>query len=122
VGARRYAESRADWLRRGRNGIGKLAAETAVKYANDREVFGTPIGSHQAVSFPITQAYARMETAALMRRRPPGSTITVRTAAAETNVAKATAVSAGIEAVKRSMQAFGGWVYAKEYDVERWWR
>jgi len=47
-------------------GIGKLAAETAVKYANDREVFGTPIGSHQAVSFPITQAYARMETAALM--------------------------------------------------------
>jgi acyl-CoA dehydrogenase len=40
----------------------------------------------------------------------------------ETNVAKATAVKDGIEAVKQSMQAFGGWGYAKEYDVERWWR
>lgn len=31
-------------------GIGTLAADTAIEYANKREVFGTPIGSHQAVS------------------------------------------------------------------------
>jgi len=103
-------------------GIGKLAAETAVKYANDREVFGTPIGSHQAVSFPITQAYARMETAALMREKAAWLYDHGEDCGYETNVAKATAVSAGIEAVKQSMQAFGGWGYAKEYDVERWWR
>jgi len=103
-------------------GIGKLAAETAVKYANDREVFGTPIGSHQAVSFPITQAYARMETAALMREKAAWLHDHGEDCGYETNVANATAVSAGIEAVKQSMQAFGGWGYAKEYDVERWWR
>ncbi|MFP4189221.1 MAG: acyl-CoA dehydrogenase family protein, partial [Halobacteriales archaeon] len=40
----------------------------------------------------------------------------------ETNVAKSVAVEAGIDAVYHSMQAFGGWGYAKEYDVERWWR
>lgn len=39
----------------------------------------------------------------------------------ETNVAKATAMIAGIEAVKQSMQAFGGWVNTKDYDIERWW-
>ncbi|RKD89314.1 acyl-CoA dehydrogenase family protein [Halopiger aswanensis] len=103
-------------------GIGKLAADTAVEYANDREVFGAPIGSHQAVSFPITQAYARMETAALMREKAAWLYDHDEDCGYETNIAKATAVSAGIEAVKQSMQAFGGWGYATEYDVERWWR
>ncbi|MFB6085018.1 MAG: acyl-CoA dehydrogenase family protein [Halorientalis sp.] len=103
-------------------GIGKLAADTAIEYANDREVFGAPVGSHQAVSFPITQAYAEMETAALMREKASWLYDQGEECGYETNVAKATAVSAGIEAVKQSMQAFGGWGYAKEYDVERWWR
>ena len=103
-------------------GIGKLAADTAIEYANDREVFGAPVGSHQAVSFPITKAYARMETAALMREKASWLYDQGEECGYETNVAKATAVSAGIEAVKQSMQAFGGWGYATEYDVERWWR
>ncbi|MDS0477742.1 acyl-CoA dehydrogenase family protein [Natrinema sp. 1APR25-10V2] len=103
-------------------GIGKLAADTAIEYANDREVFGAPVGSHQAVSFPITQAYAQMETATLMREKAAWLYDHGEDCGYETNVAKATAVSAGIEAVKQSMQAFGGWGYATEYDVERWWR
>jgi acyl-CoA dehydrogenase len=103
-------------------GIGKLAADAAIEYANDREVFGTPIGTHQAVSFPITKPYARMETAALMRDKAAWLYDQGEDCGYETNVAKATAVEAGIEAVKQSMQAFGGWGYATEYDVERWWR
>ncbi|MFB6165877.1 MAG: acyl-CoA dehydrogenase family protein [Haloarculaceae archaeon] len=103
-------------------GIGRLAADTAIQYANDREVFDAPIGTHQAVSFPITKAYARMETAALMREKAAWLYDQGEECGYETNVAKATAVDAGIEAVKQSMQAFGGWGYAKEYDVERWWR
>jgi len=103
-------------------GIGKLAAEHAIQYANDREVFGRPVGEHQAVSFPITKPYARMETAALMRKKAEWLYDQGKDCGYETNVAKATAVEAGIETVKQSMQAFGGWGYAKEYDVERWWR
>ena len=103
-------------------GIGKLAADTAIEYANDREVFDAPVGSHQGVSFPITQAYAEMETATLMREKAAWLYDQGEDCGYETNVAKATAVNAGIEAVKQSMQAFGGWGYAKEYDVERWWR
>jgi len=103
-------------------GIGKLAADTAIEYANDREIFGAPIGTHQAVSFPITEAYAKMETASLMREKAAWLYDQGEDCGYETNVAKATAVEAGIEAVKQSMQAFGGWGYATEYDVERWWR
>jgi acyl-CoA dehydrogenase len=103
-------------------GIGKLAVNTAVDYANEREVFDAPIGTHQGVSFPITEAYAKMETAALMRQKAAWLYDQGTECGYETNVAKATAVEAGIEAVKQSMQAFGGWGYAKEYDIERWWR
>ena len=103
-------------------GIGKLAAYTAIDYANDREVFDGPIGTHQAVSFPITKPYARMETAAQMRRKAEWLYDRGEPCGYESNVAKATAVEAGIETVKQSMQAFGGWGYAVEYDVERWWR
>lgn len=103
-------------------GIGKLAAHTAIEYANEREVFGAPIGSHQAVSFPITQAYARMETAALMREKAAWRFDRGEDCAYEANVAKATAVEAGIDAVEHAMQAFGGWGYARENHLERWWR
>ena len=103
-------------------GIGRLAADAAIEYANEREVFGAPIGTHQAVSFPITEAYARMEAATLMREKAAWLYDRGEDCGYEANVAKATAVEAGIEAVKHSMQAFGGWGYAKEYDVERWWR
>ena len=103
-------------------GIGKLAADSAIEYTNDREVFGRPVGEHQGVSFPITEAYAQMETASVMREKAAWKFDNGEDCAYETNVAKATAVEAGIEAVRESMQAFGGWGYAKEYDVERWWR
>ena len=103
-------------------GIGKLAAHTAIDYANDREVFDEPIGTHQAVSFPVTKPYARMEAAAQMRRNAEWLYDQGKPCGYESNVAKATAVEAGIETVKQSMQAFGGWGYAVEYDVERWWR
>ena len=103
-------------------GIGKLAADAAIEYANDREVFGAPIGTHQGVSFPIAKPYARMEAAAQMRKKAEYLYEQGEPCGYESNVAKATAVEAGIETVKQSMQAFGGWGYAKEYDIERWWR
>jgi acyl-CoA dehydrogenase len=38
------------------------------------------------------------------------------------NMAKAVAVENSLKAVYWAMQTFGGYGYAKEYDVERWWR
>ena len=38
------------------------------------------------------------------------------------NMAKLVAVDHAIRAVYRAMQTFGGYGYAREYDVERWWR
>lgn len=103
-------------------GIGKLAGNHAIEYANNREVFDAPIGSHQAVSLPLTKAYAEIEAAVLMREKAAWLHDQGMDCAYETNIAKATAVEGGMEAVKQAMQTFGGWGYATEYDIERWWR
>ena len=47
-------------------GDGRFFIDRATRYANDRTVFGRPIGANQGVSFPIAAAYAELEAAALM--------------------------------------------------------
>ena len=40
----------------------------------------------------------------------------------EANLAKYLAAGAGFDAADRAVQTLGGFGYAKEYDVERYWR
>lgn len=103
-------------------GVGKLAAEHAIDYANEREVFDGPIGQYQGIQFPITEAYSRLECAALLARKAAWQYDRGEECGLEANMSKAVAVDAGIDTVYHSMQTFGGWGYAVDYDVERWWR
>src|SRR3954452_17753628 len=48
-------------------GDGYWFTQRATSYASDRTVFGRPIGSNQGIQFPISQAYAQLECAELMR-------------------------------------------------------
>jgi acyl-CoA dehydrogenase len=50
-------------------GIGKAALRRAVGYANERVVFGRPIGKNQGVSFPLAEAKMRLDAAELMIRK-----------------------------------------------------
>src|SRR5207249_3032601 len=50
-------------------GDGRWFIERATKYANDRVVFGRPIGQNQGVQFPIARAHVAVEAADLMRIR-----------------------------------------------------
>ena len=49
-------------------GIGRVAIERAVAYANERVVFGRPIGQNQGIAFPLAEAYARLHAAELVMR------------------------------------------------------
>ena len=40
-----------------------------MKYANDREVFGRPIGMNQGIQFPLADSLARLDAAELMLRK-----------------------------------------------------
>lgn len=106
-------------------GTGRLALRTAINYANERDVFGQPIGGHQAVQHPLAAAHAKLESAWLSILQAATwhdagrSNIEVGHVA---NMAKYVAVEAAIEACYHAMQTFGGAGFAAEYHVERWWR
>jgi acyl-CoA dehydrogenase len=103
-------------------GIGLLAIKTAVEHGRERKVFGAPIASHQAIQFPLAEAKAKIEAARLLNYRAAWLYDKGHPCGAEANMAKVAAVDAGIQAVYHAMQTLGGYGYAVEYDVERWWR
>ncbi len=103
-------------------GIGLLAIKTAVEYAKQRKIFGVPIGSYQALQFPLAEAKAKIEAARLLNYKAAWLYDKGQPCGAEANMAKVAAVEAGTQAVYHAMQTLGGYGYAVEYDVERWWR
>lgn len=62
-------------------GIGRVALEKAVKYGNEREVFGRPIGMNQASSSPLPMRLRTSMPRSSSCVRPPGSTTTASRAA-----------------------------------------
>ncbi|MEM3731568.1 MAG: acyl-CoA dehydrogenase family protein [Candidatus Bathyarchaeia archaeon] len=103
-------------------GLGILAINKAVEYAKERRVFDAPIGSYQAIQFPLAEAKAKIEAARLLNYKAAWLYDRGEECGAEANMAKVAAADAGIAAVYNAMQTFGGYGYAVEYDVERWWR
>jgi len=107
-------------------GIARLAMSKAIDYSKDRKVFGDmPIGSYQGLQFNLAEAYAGIEAARLLNFK--ASTLydngaSIAEVGKIVNPAKVLAVESGIKAVYWAMQTFGGYGYAREYDVERWWR
>ena len=102
-------------------GIGKVAVRRAVAYANERVVFGRPIGQNQGIAFPLADAHMRLHAAELAVREAAWRYDNGLSCGEHANSAKFLAADAGHFAADRAMQTFGGFGYAKEYDVERFW-
>ena len=94
----------------------------AAAYANEREVFGKPIGANQGIQFPIARAHAETEAADLMARKAAALFDAGKPCGAEANMAKMLASEAAWHAGDSCFQTFGGFAFAREYDVERKWR
>lgn len=103
-------------------GDGRWFVERASQYANDRVVFGRPIGQNQGIQFPIATAYAHVEAADLMRRQAASLSEAKKDCGAEANMAKMLAADASWEAANACLQTYGGFGFASEYHVERKFR
>ena len=103
-------------------GIGRAALRRAVDYANERVVFNRPIGQNQGVAFPLGEAKMRLDAAELMVRKAAWKLDNGEPCGAEANMAKWLAADAAFQAADQAMQTHGGFGYAKEYHVERYWR
>ena len=94
----------------------------ASDYAREREVFGAPIGANQGIQFPLARAYAETEAAELVARKAAALFEAGVPCGAEANMAKLLCSEAGWHAAEACMQTFGGFAFAREYDIERKWR
>lgn len=103
-------------------GDGYWFTEKAAAYANEREVFGRPIGQNQGVQFPIAQAYVHVRAADLMRFDAARKFDVNEACGPEANMAKMLAADASWEAANAALQTHGGFGFASEYDVERKFR
>lgn len=103
-------------------GDGRWFVERAVKYANERVIFGRPIGANQGVQFPIARGYAHLEAANALRWKAAEMFDRHEKCGAEANMAKMLASEASWELANATVQTFGGFGLAKEYDVERKFR
>ena len=103
-------------------GDAKWFIKKATHYANERVLFGRPIGQNQGVQFPIARAYAQMRAAELMvheglRKYEAGEPV-----GEEANMSKMLAAEASWAAGEACIQTHGGFGFAVEYDIERKFR
>jgi acyl-CoA dehydrogenase len=96
--------------------------DRAVSYANQRVVFGRPIGANQGVQFPLARCHMAMAAADLMRWKAAWLYDSGRPAGAEANIAKYLASEASWAAANAALDAYGGFGFAREYDIERKFR
>ena len=103
-------------------GIGRQALDKAVHYAKHRQVFDRPIGMNQAIAHPLADSYSELEAAELLWQKAAWAFDKGDKGGALANIAKLRASEAAFRACDRAVQTFGGMGYAKECNVERYWR
>ena len=103
-------------------GDGRWFIERSCAYARDRVVFNRPIGQNQGIQFPIARAHVNVEAADLMRVRAAELFDAGKPCGAEANMAKLLAADASWEAANATVQTFGGFGFAEDYDIERKFR
>ncbi|AMM21857.1 acyl-CoA dehydrogenase [Frondihabitans sp. PAMC 28766] len=103
-------------------GLGRAAMRRAVKYGNDRHVFGRPIGMNQGIQFPLADSMMKLDAAEMMLRKATWLYDNHRDSAREANSAKYLCAEAGFDAADRALQVHGGMGYSEEYHVARYFR
>ena len=103
-------------------GDAKWFIERSRRYANERHLFGRPIGQNQGVQFPIAKAYAQMRAAELMVHEAARLFEAGEPCGEQANMAKMLAADASWAAGEAAIQTHGGFGFAEEYDIERKFR
>jgi acyl-CoA dehydrogenase len=103
-------------------GLGLCAIKRATRYANERIVFGRPIGQNQSIQHPLAKCWVELEAARLLTMKAAWLYDAGQPCGAEANAAKYLAGEAGFHACETAVMTHGGYGYAKEFHVERYLR
>ncbi len=102
--------------------IAKGAYEAAVKYAQEREQFGKPIASFQAISFKLADMATKIEAAELLTRQAAVLKNAGKKCTKESAMAKYYASEIACQVANEAVQIFGGYGYTKDFPVEKFYR
>ena len=103
-------------------GLAQGCVDESVRYAREREAFGAPIGSYQAIQFKIADMEARAHTARLAYYAAAAKLLRGEPFKKEAAIAKLVASNAAMDNARDATQVFGGYGFMNEYPVGRFYR
>jgi len=103
-------------------GVGFAAIDFAIEYVKEREAFGRPLSTFEAIQWMIADSYTALEAAQLLVLRAAYLKETKQPHTREASMAKLFATETARDVAIRAVQMLGGYGYTKDYPVERYLR
>lgn len=103
-------------------GIAQAALDEAARYAQERELFGRPLGTNQAIQWMLADMATQIDAARLLVYRAACLKDRGEDHNQAASMAKLFASEVAAEATRKAVQVFGGYGCTKAYKVERLYR
>lgn len=103
-------------------GLAQGCVDESVRYAHEREAFGRPIGTNQAVQFMISDMQMRAHLSRLAWRDAAGRMERGEPFKQEAAIAKLYTSEAAMDNARAATQVHGGYGFMLEYPVGRFYR
>ena len=103
-------------------GVGLAAIDFAKDYVKEREAFGKPLSSFEAIQWMIADSYTELEAAQLLVLRAACLKENHQPHTREASMAKLFATETARNVGVRAVQMLGGYGYTRDYPVERYLR
>jgi len=106
----------------GNCGAAQAAVDLALQFAKDRQQFGRPIGTFQAIAHMLADMQTEVEAARSLMWRAAWMVAQGQNALREISMAKLFSSETYVKVANLGMQIFGGYGYSMEFDMQRHFR
>ena len=103
-------------------GVAQGAFDLAFKYAAERKQFGQPIGSFQMIQQILADMATDIQAGRVLAYWAASRAATGRRVRLDASYAKLFCAEAGVRAVGKAVQVFGGYGFIREFPIERMYR
>ncbi|GAA5127241.1 acyl-CoA dehydrogenase family protein [Haloechinothrix salitolerans] len=103
-------------------GLAQGCVDECLRYVNEREAFGSTIGSYQAIQFKLADMEMRTHNARLAYYAAASKMLRGEPFKKEAAIAKLTSSNAAMDNAREATQIFGGYGFMNEYPVGRFYR
>lgn len=103
-------------------GIARASLEASLKYSQERQAFGRPIASNQAIQWKLADMAVEIDAARLLALQAASLKDAGKPYTKQSAMAKLFAAETAMKAATEAVQIHGGYGYTKEFKVERYFR